>query len=983
MHPDADLLEQWVLGSAALDAEAEAHVRTCAECKAKAASLLGHTHQSPPTPAPARDGGTVSSGDDATSDTLHREGPPAAAPPPQSLQRGAQLGRYVVLELLGAGGMGEVYAAYDPELDRKVALKVIRHGAFGGSLSTEGRARMQREAQALARLSHRNVVAVHDVGAVGGQVFIALEFVEGETLKAWLRQPRPVPEILRVFREAGEGLAAAHGKGLIHRDFKPENVLLSHQGEVRVSDFGLARAAGDRAPEAPGAAAASSSPTPPEGKSTPSSLLEAGAFTVAGAVMGTPGYMAPEQYRGQPATDRSDQFAFCVALYEALYGRRPFAGRTLVELASSSSSGDVPPPPEGSKAPAYLWPILRKGLSPKADDRHPSMRELLDALLRDPRRVLVRRARSAAVALAVVLAFLGFAWNERRREAVCANQKARLAGVWDKEKRSLVRDAFQEAAGGAGQTAFDALVPTLDAYGTAWVAQQTDACRAARIRGEQTLEMLSVRTACLDARLGELRALVEVLEHADGPAVDQSSAAARSLHPLDGCADLEALMRGLPPPTGEQRPKVEAAQAALDRAEAKFLAGDAKGAEAGLAAATAGIEGAGYGPLDAEAHLFRASLLDGRGSYAGAEREVEEAIHVAEASRHEEVLIRAWAFRAMLFMQRLGRREDGAEAMRHATSLLSARSRRDPALEADVEQRQGMLLLFQGDATAAAEHLSKALSLRQAALPPGHPDRIASLNAMGNVLRRAGHVDEAMARYSEALKEAEAAYGPDHPGLIDPLTSIGVTFRREGRLDDSYQAFTRALKLREKSSGPEHPLMAPLLTSFAQLLEDLGRFDEAGKALQRALEISRKSFGQAHPTTARVLMTMCDLEDRRGDHQKALELSQEALQARERSNDTPARIANALVVQGGEELHLGQWRTAKPLLESAVKMLDEGRDAGQMGLGRGYLAQVRWEQGKPKEAAELARSADELLTKAGGMERERKALRDWLAAHRL
>src|SRR3954469_19947733 len=210
--------------------------------------------------------------------------------------------------LLGRGGMGVVLSAYDPLLDRRVALKLLRPGAFPGVSEQEGRARLQREAQAMARLAHPNVVAVHDVGTVGEQLFIAMEYVDGQTLTAWRSSAeRDWRAIVLMYLGAGSGLQAAHAAGMVHRDFKPDNVLIGSDGRPRVGDFGLVSVT--RASE--GAA-----------------TTEAGT-TRHGAIMGTPGYMSPEQVRGEPSDAQSDQFSFCVALYEALYGQRPFAAEDL------------------------------------------------------------------------------------------------------------------------------------------------------------------------------------------------------------------------------------------------------------------------------------------------------------------------------------------------------------------------------------------------------------------------------------------------------------------------------------------------------------------------------------------------------------------------------------------------------------------------------------------------------------------------------
>ena len=302
--------------------------------------------------------------------------PPTPGGEPTPLSRAANIGRYIVLSLVGKGGMGEVYAAYDPELDRKVAIKLLRVRGNQAE-AVEGRSRLLREAQAVAKLSHPNVVVVYDVGAFEDQVFMAMEFIDGHTLTYWMHAAaRRWTEVLKVFAEAGRGLAAAHEKDMVHRDFKPDNVMLGTDGQVRVMDFGLARLMiGREAPVAPPPAVPttrkrfappegrplvddddadldktrtigrSESPPAPErihavpGDSPPHPLTETG------AVLGTPAYMSPEQFAGRQNDARSDQFSFCIALYEALYGERPFGGTSLPALTASVLGGGFGGPP--------------------------------------------------------------------------------------------------------------------------------------------------------------------------------------------------------------------------------------------------------------------------------------------------------------------------------------------------------------------------------------------------------------------------------------------------------------------------------------------------------------------------------------------------------------------------------------------------------------------------------------------------------------
>src|SRR3954463_9477532 len=337
-----------------------------------------------------------------------------------TLARGASIGRYVVLGLVGRGGMGEVYAAYDPELDRKVAVKLLRVKPGNGLSLAEGRQRTLREAQAIARLSHPNVVVVYDVGTVEDQVFIAMEFVDGNTVTYWLQShQRTWQEIVKVFMAAGRGLTAAHDKELVHRDFKPDNVMVGRDGSVRVMDFGLARQVSDK-PErgGPGVQTARSLATvamaleadqglstvvintAPEAMDTQEIATHSAAFdtqlTRTGAMMGTPAYMAPEQFLGTATDARTDQFSFCVALYEALYAERPFAGNSMFQLTANVVQGNVKEAPPDANVPPWVRRILLRGLRPNADERFPSMKALLDALEKDPAVAIRRRAVTAA-----------------------------------------------------------------------------------------------------------------------------------------------------------------------------------------------------------------------------------------------------------------------------------------------------------------------------------------------------------------------------------------------------------------------------------------------------------------------------------------------------------------------------------------------------------------------------------------------------------
>jgi serine/threonine protein kinase len=296
------------------------------------------------------------------------------------LHRGASLGRYLIVDVVGSGAMGLVYEAYDPTLHRRVALKVLRAEAPD--------ARLLREARALARLTHPNVVTVYEVGESERGVFVAMELVEGDALSVWTAaRTRTIGELCEVFAQAAAGLGAAHGAGLVHRDVKPDNLIVGRDGRVRVTDFGLARAGETSDCDA----------------SPPSERLIERTISRTGALLGTPAYMAPEQLRGEPASPASDQFGLCVALFEAVYGERPFAGSDLASLRAAVLEGE-PRAVARVGVPRWLEAIVLRGLARDPSRRYPAITDLEAELRRDRRgrrRWLWGAAATAVVATSV------------------------------------------------------------------------------------------------------------------------------------------------------------------------------------------------------------------------------------------------------------------------------------------------------------------------------------------------------------------------------------------------------------------------------------------------------------------------------------------------------------------------------------------------------------------------------------------------------
>ncbi|MBC8073665.1 MAG: serine/threonine protein kinase, partial [Deltaproteobacteria bacterium] len=498
---------------------------------------------------------TLMAGDSDAGERAAASGRSANGLDDDDLPRGTVLSRYVILQRIGAGGMGVVYAAYDPQLDRRVALKLL---SSARSVDTRGRSRMLREAQSMARLTHPNVVAVHDIGVVEGRTFIAMEYVEGCTIKAWLRAaPRTWRAVLRVYVAAGRGLVAAHAVGLVHRDFKPDNVMIADDADalasrVLVTDFGLAR----------------------EHESL-DGMLRSGEIDIAegsrtGTFAGTPAYMAPEQFAGAGGDPRSDQFSFCVALYEGLFGERPFAGDNYAALADSVMSGRTAPPSRTSGVPWRIRNAVLRGLRADPAQRHASMAELLAVLEHDPYRV----HKIAGVAIGLAVMFGGATLSpllfdpERRR---CEHGAAAIDEVWNDARSETIAAAFAATDVPLADQRWGLAAPELAAHVDAWRAMYVDACLATHARGEQSGERLDARMRCLQDDRARMDALLGELEAPDAELIDRVSRAVAGLPDVEDCRDPDLRAFVAVDPDDEER--VARARLALATAKARNDAG--------------------------------------------------------------------------------------------------------------------------------------------------------------------------------------------------------------------------------------------------------------------------------------------------------------------------------------------------------------------------------------------------------------------------
>jgi len=698
-----------------------------------------------------------------------------------------RIGRYDVTSYLGAGGMGVVYSGVDPELDRKVALKVLRSDTLGD----RARERLRREAKALARLSHPNVVHVYEVGASGdGQgkgMFVAMEFVEGGTLTDWLAESeRSTAEILARFVDAGRGLAAAHDAGLIHRDFKPDNVLLDLQGNPKVVDFGLVLAKEDPA-EVPLASTRPDAPASASGSQPEVSL------TVTGTLMGTPAYMAPEQHRGQTADARTDVFAFCVSLYEALFGDRPFGGDSYAALAQSVLDGELAPPPPGKrKVPRAVRRVIMTGLSVDPADRPQSMRTLLDVLSRPD----ARRRRLGVAAAGVVGAGAAIALSlpaatpdtDASSGAVCEAASTKLSGIWDDDTRAQIEAKFAEVDEPYAADAFASVAEDLDRWSAEWSGVWGDACTDALGTDADDAEAGMRTMRCLDVRMTELSQLRDSFVDADATIVARAPDAVADLSSPFDCI-------GAPLPVEEnEAPKEVELRHRLARATSLARIGQTKRALEKADAIEAEARSLGFPRVVAQAGLLAARLSTSRPITT-----VQRLHRVVSAAREtHDHRTEAIAWIEMLEITARSDTNDTATMLELALSWAdmaqAALDRRpDPGLMSRLAMAVASIHRQRGDTAAARDRLATARALIDAPERRQRRDSRTILR-LGQLEAEIGETDVAARYLDDAAALKRERLGRHHPDTIAALIeAAAVTRDRNRKTKLAGEAFANAV----------------------------------------------------------------------------------------------------------------------------------------------------------------------------------------------
>ncbi|MGH1343158.1 MAG: protein kinase domain-containing protein [Nannocystales bacterium] len=763
------------------------------------------------------------------------------AKPTLHLERGASVGRYVILDVVGEGGMGIVYAAYDPELDRKLALKLLR------TASTERRAerrrlRLIREAQAMARLSHAHVITVHDVGTIDDQVFVAMEFIEGCSLAEWIRMDHGWRPIVDTFVQAGEGLAAAHAAGLVHRDFKPDNVMLTAEYRAVVTDFGLARAAGRRDP---------SESRDAEGLGNPSRASLSTTVTAAGAIMGTPAYMSPEQHEGRDVDARSDQFAFAVALYEALFGVRPFPGDDVASLAYNVGAGNIRPAPSRTSVPGWVRQVLLKALSVSPSERYPSMVEMLEALRREGSgRRAWPWATIGVVGMVVAGGAAGFLLEDG--DDPCRGGASQLEAVLGPDAREPVQAVFINSPlpfAGHGWAAVD---DTLSAYAQTWLDAHSEVCRAP---DTAPAALSASRAACLERRLGDVDAVLTVLAQGDPRALQRG---------LEAVSELPSPERCLTAPAASES---SAAAVSLYGDLARVAALQRAGlADEGLQAARELAERASLTDdlgLQAEARVRLASLQHKASRLELAEFNFKEALGLALQSSNDPFAADA----AVALVGIIGadpQRTREAEGWAGVAAALQERAGASVTERAALLVARAQLLEVSGRLDAARRPLQEAADLLEEAFGQDDARVAAAWASLGHRALRARDPAAAGPLFERALAVVEGALGPEHPRTATLMHALGEVALLEGNLEQAAEGLQAALQVRVKVGDPTPRAETMLLQAFV----DMARGDLDGA--EETLDTVSGLDGLSYALKGRASVELARLALRRGNPQHAV-----------------------------------------------------------------------------------------------------------------
>lgn len=940
------------------------------------------------------------------------------------LPRGFAAGRYLVLDRIGAGGRGVVYAAYDPERGRKIALKLLWPDGRSVENAQQSQSRLLREAQAMARLSHSQLVSIYEIGTLGERVFIAMEFIEGVTLAKWLRQqPRSKQEILDAFILAGRGLLAAHAAGLFQANFKPHNVLVSQDGRICVSDLGLADAH-----TLEGAGPAPNQLSFSFERSGAANSLPSKPLTQLSDLTNAPQYTAPEQREGTPVDRRTDAFKFCAALYEALYHLPPptgdaAAGQSGISQANTRISGS-----STARVPkSRVHQVLLRGLHAEPDKRYPSMNSLLSALSRQRRQTRRWWIGGGVAAGLGILLLLGLYVSVlvKRQQLICSGAAAKVAMVWDANRKLAVHDSLLRTGKPYAEETWDRVEQALDRYSAQWVAMHTEACQATRIRGEQSEALLDVRMQCLNRRLADLTALTQLLGRVESSWLDKVTHAAQELTPIGVCADVVALTAPVPlPEEPSKRTRLASMLRALSETVAMQRLGQYVQAQAAGETLVQAAHELGYPPFEAEALYWLGIIQSSRGQSQAAVDTLLRAAAAGVAGRDLRIAAKAWSRLVSITGFNLQQSAEASKWEMLASSAISALGD-NPEAKFELASARCVAAYPQPTREQTLSLCQESLAAAIKVYGPSHFHVSAQMNNLADILAARNQTEQALSFYRQSLQITQQQLGNSHPSVAIHLNNLGETLGNLGKYREALPYLSEAVELQQRVLEPGHLQRGVVLATLGQLQWGDGQVAAASATLQGAIKVLEKGFppGHSNLVTAQIMLVRVLLAQqqnleaqrlaekllskentepsviadvnyllgqalaRQQHYSEALTLHRDALALHERTGSKAGSVSDLSAV-GTDLIRLGRPQEALPLLEQAAQLgLASNVAAEVQAQSQFALAQALWTiHGRvPEERTMTLVTAARAVFSSGGpkYQVEQDEVDRWLAAQHL